>query len=361
MQAKSNYIPALDGLRAVAIFLLILAHAVDVNTYRNIAGLGRIGMHTYLALSGFLITTRLLQEHAHSGSISLRNFYIRSVFRALPPAIFYVGVIWLLARTGFVMCSWTAIRAAFLLYTDYQQFTEFGWRVGHFFSIAVESHFYLLWPAMLLLFGVRKGWKTAAIAAAIIIVWRTLDDHYRIAAHLFHAPTLQQNLYRTDLVADVLFWGCCLAFYLRSTARISLSALHSTVIVAIASVILAVPIFWDVPHIAFVILLAPTVLIGAIALAPDSPIATFVKHPVLRFFGKLAFSLYIWQQLFLGGPGPRLPMPYALTAILVCAYASYKVIEEPSMRLGHRLSRNPVADSQRDLPLQQISPTSEYR
>jgi peptidoglycan/LPS O-acetylase OafA/YrhL len=352
MQAKSNYIPALDGLRAFAIFTLLLGHAVDSRAHSRLCGIGRIGVHLFLAISGYLLTTSLLREYANSGRISLRNFYIRFVFRGLPPALFYLGIIWLLARTGLVLCSWTAIRAALFFYTDYAPFTEFGWRVGHLFSLAVEAHFYMLWPALLLLFGIRKGGRTAAIGAVTIILWRILDDRFRILAHLFHAPWLTENLYRTDLVADVIFWGCFLAFYLRSTERISLSPLYSTAIAGTAAVFLVSSIFWQMPHTAFLILLFPAVLIGAIVIAPNTPLARLLELPILRFFGKLSFSLYIWQQLFLGGPGPRLPVPFALIAVLACSYFSYKVIEQPCIRLGRRLCR-PTAVSQTDSQSQQ--------
>ena len=360
MQAKSNYIPTLDGLRAFAIFTLLLGHAVDSHSHRRLCGIGRIGVHLFFALSGYLVTTRLLQEYAHNGRISVRNFYIRCVFRALPSAIFYLGIVWLLAQTSLVLCSWTAIRAALFFYTDYEPFTDLGWRVGHFFSFAVEAHFYLFWPALLLFFGIRKGGRTAAIGAVTIILWRILDDRFHIIAHLFHLPTLEENLYRTDLVVDAIFWGCCLAFYLHSAQRKSLSPLYSTAIAGMAATILIASVFWQLPHTAFVILLLPTVLLGAVVVAPDTPLGKFLELPVLRFFGRLAFNLYIWQQLFLGGPGPRLPLPLALVAVLVCAYLSYKFIEEPILQFGHRLYPHPVAIAQRNALLrQQTSPAPD--
>ena len=342
MRAKSNYIPTLDGLRAVAIFTVILAHSIEAPTHPKATGLGGIGVHIFFALSGYLITTRLLQEYTSTGDISLRNFYIRRVFRILPPAIFYLGIVWLLSRTRFVLCNWRAIRASLFFYANYSYYGAPGWRVAHFWSLSVEEHFYVFWPALFLFFDVRKGWRTAASAAIAIILWRILDDHFHIAAHLFRIPSLEQNLYRTDLVADVLFWGCCLAFYLRGPPRISLSPLRSTIIAAIAACVLVSPIFWPLKHSAFVMHLFPTVLLGAIVASPAAPIGRFLELPVMRFFGRLSYSLYIWQQLFLGGPGPRLPLPIALAALLACAYFSYKVIEQPCIRFGHRLYRTPL-------------------
>jgi peptidoglycan/LPS O-acetylase OafA/YrhL len=342
MQAKSNYIPTLDGLRAVAIFTVILAHSIEAPTHTKVSGLGGIGVHIFFALSGYLITTRLLQEYAYSGDISLRNFYIRRVFRILPPAIFYLGIVWLLSMTRFVICNWRAIRASLFFYANYSHFGERGWRVAHFWSLSVEEHFYVFWPALLLIFDVRKGWRTAAAAALSIILWRILDDHFHLIAHLFRIPSLQQDLYRTDLVADVLFWGCCLAFYVRGPPRFSLSPLRSTALAVFAAAVLVSSIFWPIHHSAFVMHLFPAILLGAIVAAPSAPIGRFLELPVMRFFGRLSYSLYIWQQLFLGGPGPRLPLPFALAALLACAYFSYKVIEQPCIRFGHKLCRKPA-------------------
>jgi peptidoglycan/LPS O-acetylase OafA/YrhL len=343
MQTKSNYIPTLDGLRAVAIFTVILAHSIETPAGTKIGNLGGVGVHIFFALSGYLITTRLLQEYASTGHISLRNFYMRRVFRILPPAIFFLGTVWLLSMTSLVVCNWRAIRASLLFYANYTNFGGSGWRVAHFWSLSVEEHFYIFWPALLLVFDVRKGWRTAAAAAITIILWRVLDDHFHIIDHLFHIPLLGQSLYRTDLIADVLFWGCCLAFYLRGPPRRSLNPLLSTAIAVTAAAVLVVPIFWPIDHSAFVMNLFPTVLLGAIVAAPTAPIGRFLELPFMRFFGRLSYSLYIWQQLFLGGPGPRLPLPFALAALLACAYFSYKVIEQPCIRFGSRLYRQRVA------------------
>ena len=57
----------------------------------------------------------------------------------------------------------------------------------------------------------------------------------------------------------------------------------------------------------------------------------------LRFIGRISYGLYIWQQLFLGGPGPQLAVPLALAAIAACAFISYKLVEHPCIRIGRKL------------------------
>jgi peptidoglycan/LPS O-acetylase OafA/YrhL len=212
-----------------------------------------------------------------------------------------------------------------------------GWRAGHFWSLSVEEHFYLFWPALLIVFGVRKGWRTAAAAAVAICIWRVLDDRFQILAGLFHNPFLAKDSFRTDLVADTLLWGCCLAFFLRPPLHRSLGSVRSTLI-ATGSVGFFVAIReLQVNHVTFLDHLLPTVFLGAVVAAPNAPIGRFLELPPLRFVGKLSYSLYIWQQLFLDGPGRRLPLILALPAILACALFSYEVIERPCIRFGRRL------------------------
>jgi peptidoglycan/LPS O-acetylase OafA/YrhL len=336
---KSNYIPTLDGLRAVAILMVIVSHAVSARAHPGIVSVGHVGVLIFFALSGYLITSRLLNEYNAHGRISLRNFYLRRVFRILPPALFYLLTVSTLTLTGVVVCSWATIRSAVLLYTNYAEVGDFGWRVGHFWSLSVEEHFYLFWPALLMLFGVRKGWRTAASIAVTICIWRILDDRFHFLAWLFHDAHLAVDSYRTDLIADVLLWGCCLAFFLRPPFRNAIGPIASSII-AVATMILLVTLgVLRINHVTMLEHLLPTICLGAVVAAPNTPIGRFLELPPMRFIGRLSYGLYIWQQLFLGGWGSRLPLLFALPAILACAFFSFVVVEQTSIRFGRKLIR----------------------
>src|ERR1700722_9087674 len=95
---ESGRIPTLDGLRAVAILVVMLSHANHGD--ERIAQLGHMGVLIFFALSGYLITTRLLAEYQSTGRVSLRDFYLRRAFRILPPAVTYLAILWLLTLTG---------------------------------------------------------------------------------------------------------------------------------------------------------------------------------------------------------------------------------------------------------------------
>ena len=86
---KKAHIPTLDGLRAVARVMVISSHLVNRNEMSGLGRLRHVGVLIFFALSGYLITDRLLAEYRMAGTISLRNFYIRRAFRILPPAIVF--------------------------------------------------------------------------------------------------------------------------------------------------------------------------------------------------------------------------------------------------------------------------------
>jgi peptidoglycan/LPS O-acetylase OafA/YrhL len=342
---ESGRIPTLDGLRAVAILVVMLSHANHGD--ERIAQLGHMGVLIFFALSGYLITTRLLAEYQSTGRVSLRDFYLRRAFRILPPAVTYLAILWLLTLTGIVVCSASAIRAALFFYVNYIDVGDLGWRAGHFWSLSVEEHFYALWPLLLLGFGVVRGARTAIAAAAVILVWRPIDHHFHILAQVFHNPHLIQDLYGTDVIADALLWGCALAFFkLRSGATVStVIALVSVTLLALISAGVRLPF---PPHNAEYLFaethFLPAMLLAAIVSCPTAPIGRFLETAPMRFIGHLSYSLYIWQQLFLGGPGPKLSLGLGLLGAFICAYASYRWIERPAIAAGRRfIQRRKVA------------------
>src|SRR5579859_7269324 len=107
---EPDRIPTLDGLRAVAILIVMVAHVFHDNV--RLLALGHMGVLIFFALSGYLITTRLLAEYRSSGRISLRDFYLRRAFRILPPALAYLGVVSVLSALGLVICGAPAVRSA---------------------------------------------------------------------------------------------------------------------------------------------------------------------------------------------------------------------------------------------------------
>ena len=163
MSAKQGYLPTLDGWRAIAILAVILDHIVTWQfryahpTLFKFTRTGPNGVSLFFAISGFLICSRLLEEENATGKISLRGFYIRRASRIVPAALTYLLVIGLLGFAGYILVSpwdwWSSV----LFFRNYlpPDMISRGWGgyTMHYWSLAVEEHFYLLWPGLLVFVG----------------------------------------------------------------------------------------------------------------------------------------------------------------------------------------------------------------
>ncbi len=205
----------LDGWRALAILMVVGSHSLAIESARNGAGgmvnlltfrLGTFGVMLFFAISGFLISTRLLSEAETQGAVSLRSFYVRRIFRILPTAYGYLAVIAVLATAGIVTVTRLDFAAAALFFSNYV--SPDSWFTGHFWSLAIEEHFYLFWPPILVKFG-RKG----AVAAGLILILLTAFLRWRTALH--SAPGADLPGY-TQLRLDAFMFPCILAILLRA-------------------------------------------------------------------------------------------------------------------------------------------------
>lgn len=329
----------LDGIRGIAILCVLFSHsAFRFTGNENLSPIGHFGVLLFFALSGYLITLRLLDDFDRHGSISLRKFYTRRAFRILPPAVTYLLILALLTWLGVVVCSDQSIRAALFFYVNYIKAGTLGWRAGHFWSLSVEEHFYLIWPALLVACRVRRGWIAAALLAIAINLWRYYAGHHG----LMDRASYDNVAFRTDSIADTLLWGCCLAFV---RARLSSKWATALVLVAIAfDILLMFPGLLPqlqrfLPrHFVPVEQFLPTLILAGIVLTDSSKLVRALEFKPLRWLGLISYSLYIWQQMFLT-PGGRLPLIWDLGAAVVAAYLSYTLIETPCIAYGRKLLR----------------------
>jgi len=341
---KSRYIPTLDGWRALAI-LLVLAHHAGTAFYgekqyyaTSPTRYGTWGVPVFFALSGLLITKLLLEEFDRSGRISLRSFYIRRAFRILPPATVFVLS---LAALG-VLASRTEMAGALLFFRNYVPDSLGGLYTSHFWSLAVEEHFYLIWPGLLVLIGVRRGLPAAAAISVALALWMSADFHYHIYARLFPNANFQ---YRTDLRLDGLFCGCSMAFLLnRPASREWLRRYYSWWIWGLSAAAIVYCLKFE-PYLAvfWISILIPCLMVGT-TLHPDWAVSRFLDLAVVKWVGRISYSLYIWQQLFLvpSWEPKRFAAlqhwPVNLLVVFVCATVSYYIVEKPMIRLGHKLA-----------------------
>src|SRR5579863_595725 len=196
---KPHHLPTLDGWRAVAIAMVLFCHArLPHGFLAPFSMYGALGVDLFFAISGFIITYRLLDEHRLTGTISLRAFYTRRAFRILPAALAFLACISVLGLAWHVIpLDKSQIAASLFFFRNYYSSpVAQSWYTGHFWSLSVEEHFYLLWPGLLVWAGVRRiPWLAASLAIGVAL-WRGLDQHYQwIAAW---APDLRGSPERTD-------------------------------------------------------------------------------------------------------------------------------------------------------------------
>lgn len=370
MSTKQGYLPTLDGWRAVAIMAVILDHMVTWQlqlahpTLFAFTRIGPNGVSLFFAISGFLICSRLLEEEDATGKISLRGFYIRRASRILPAALTYLAIIGLLSLAGFILVSpwdwWSSI----LFFRNYlpPDMIRRGWGgyTVHYWSLAVEEHFYLLWPGILVFAGRKQAQYVASLLAVTVSIWRWWDFHHHWMDK--HIPGLLFGS-RTDVRLDGLLMGCLAALLLAGprfrswtirklgwpmwsvciTLYIGLQVLSRHHYYSIwESALLAVIVVWTV-------------------LNPSTWVGHVLENPAMRWVGRLSYSLYLWQELFAASQA-KYPvslvqrLPLNLIWLFLVATLCYQFIERPMIRLGHRLAPPPTPGRQ-DLSRRVPSPT----
>jgi peptidoglycan/LPS O-acetylase OafA/YrhL len=353
--SRQTNIPTLDGWRAVAVIGVILYHGQSEFFHRGILGKvsahGILGVDIFFAISGFLICGLLLKEYAADGDISFRRFYIRRCFRILPP---YYAVLAAICALG-VFCAlpvnFADLPSCLLFYRNYRPLgidEHGGFYTAHFWTLAVEEHFYLLWPTLLLAVKPKRAGKVAFLLAMVVFVWRVIEGHFQLLADILPQANL---LTRTDTRIDGLLWGCLAAVYFPSIQRLVARIRFSQLWLAPLVVFLAALALHVRGMTLWTAVLLPALVVSTVV-QPNSVLSRVLEWRPLRWIGALSYSLYLWQELFLPevhselAPGAfhylQLP-PWNLLAILLCACLSRYLIEIPMNRLGHRLSASPLA------------------
>ena len=350
--AKQGYLPTLDGWRAIAILAVILDHASGYNFQTrfpklfSVTRVGPNGVSLFFAISGFLICSRLLEEHSTTGHISLGGFYIRRASRIFPPALTYLAVIGLLAFVGVIVVTPLEWWASALFWRNYLPpamiFPGWGGYTIHYWSLAVEEHFYLVWPGLLVLAGPKRAKWVAGGLAVTVAGWRSFDLHHQVFEK--HLPGLLFGT-RTDTRLDGLLLGCLVAL-LAADPRwrpTLLRTLRSWIWWSCVATYLGIQIFFRHHYYTIFESSLLALIVAGTVLSPQTWVGRILELGWMRWIGRLSYSLYLWQQLFLV-PGATYPwsrlqtFPVNCLVLFLIAALSYRFIERPIIRLGHRLA-----------------------
>ena len=334
-------LPSLDGLRAISIGLVLLGHTIPTADYLArlvpLEVLASFGVRVFFVISGYLISTLLFHEIGVSGRLSLGKFYFRRAFRIFPAFYVLVAVVAGLASAGLVSLEPGDLLHAVTYTTNYHH--ERARTLGHLWSLAVEEQFYLLWPAILLLLGRRRGLCVAVgfVLVAPIVRVATLKLHLGPEAGIGES---------FQTIGDAIAVGCVLAGYggiLDGSPRYA-AFQRSPAFVVVPLVAIAFVFFSHRPAIDFTIGQTATNIGVALTVHwcirhPDGIVGRSLNSRPLVYIGTLSYSLYLWQQTFLhraeGASYARFPLNVGLT--FVAALASYYFVEKPFLRLRERI------------------------
>ena len=341
-------LPALDGLRAISIALVIFGHLVGTRnaplTATALHGAAGLGVRVFFVISGFLITTLIFAELDRTATISLRDFYVRRTYRIFPAFYAYLAVIGLLAAFDAVQLLENDMLAAATYTMNFHR--PRAWHLGHLWSLSVEEQFYLLWPAIVLLARKRGAMVVAALALAAaplirVGVWVFMPAHRLGIGETF--PT----------VFDALAAGCLLAGIRGKLAenRAYSAFARSWLFVLVPIVAVGAGL---VPRVSFNLAVGSTLQNIGIALTVDwavrrvAPSSRFAGKLLdarpLVWIGRLSYSLYLWQQPFVNREGTHWVQawPFNLLAAVAMAMASYYLVEQPFLRLRERRARTKI-------------------
>ncbi|NQE50431.1 acyltransferase family protein [Herbaspirillum rubrisubalbicans] len=324
----SGYRPWLDGVRAVAILLVLLEHTNLFKQYN----LGGVGVGIFFALSGYLITGLLWDEFAREGRLALLPFYIRR-FARLAPALLLVALI---AGLAFVLegqrrAAFNAIFA--VTYTTNYAAIFSGHHLagfGHTWSLAVEEHFYLIWPPLMLLLMRRipaASFVKAVLAIAVMVLcWR---------AFLFgvFGEQVRLMLYAGSIERlDSLLYGCAAAVAVRQGWRPGNGAMAAGVVA------LAVSVLWIAPLSS---VFGPTLIgaggalfIAAIDCERRAVLQQVLSTKLMVRTGILSYGIYLWHIPLLqlsskNGEGSLPSILAAMALAVILAHLSYRYCEVP--------------------------------
>lgn len=365
-----HHLPALNGLRALAVFGVVAYHL-----QLGWASGGYLGVDLFFVLSGFLITSLLLEEWVGTGRVVLGDFWARRAKRLLP-ALFLVlvalaaylilnadlggpganGLVDLSGLRGDAIATLLYVGNWHSIFAHQSYFAQFSSPspLQHTWSLAIEEQFYLVWPPVLLLIlrGAGRAWRRVGLTVAIVGGLASAG----LMALLFHPggdPT--RVYYGTDTRLFDLMAGVTVAFLAAARpqpGRVARRALH--VAGPAAAVVLGV--FWVTSGTAegiprnwmfdggfLLCAVLGAIIVADARLLDRGPFARLLSVPPLHFLGTISYGVYLWHWpilVYMTGARTGLdtvPLDVArVTATLVLATASYYLVERPIRRMKLR-------------------------
>jgi len=351
--ARLGYIPALDGLRALAVVAVLLYHADQ----KWIPG-GFLGVDVFFVISGYLITCLLLSDFQQTHGIGLKRFWYRRARRLLPALFAMLFVVSLYAifflpdvldqLRGEVIAALTYVENWFLIFRNLSYFQSAGRPplLQHVWSLAVEEQFYLFWPLILMLVLTVWGKSRKALLIGVLcgVAISTLE-----MAILYHPYTDPSRVYYgTDTRVAALLLGAALAFVWAPWRLIGRTGRNAGIVLDIVAVLSAFLLFYFFLNFGeydpslyrggFLLVAAVSALLIAATVHPATKfVPKVLAVNVFLWIGVRSYGIYLWHWPIYMVTRPHSDIPLTgipllvlrLTLTFVVAALSYKYIEEP--------------------------------
>ena len=361
-EADTKYIYGLDGLRAISILIVLVSHF----GFGNIVP-GGFGVTIFFFISGFLITRLLISEqNKNSGKIDLKNFYIRRFLRLMPALyvfIFFVCILALFFNLKLYVLQ--ILSACFYLVNYYDivwEALDLPKRIvpwGHLWSLAVEEHFYLLFPLALTIFGKKHDNRIRFVSLLIL-----LSAAWRLFGYEFLNFSDNRIYLATECRIENILWGSLLAILMdgakSSKNRISKLIGWHWVAIGLCGILFSLlyrneefRATWrySIQSISIFILVFNLYAFSSLNFA-----IKILDTKIFRFLGRLSYSLYLWHfpvlwvfYRFIDVEIGLIPLPfdYAIYAALISfalACGSYYLVERPFFELRKKFGAKPVEE-----------------
>ncbi|HEX2526158.1 MAG TPA: acyltransferase [Geminicoccus sp.] len=335
-----SYLPGLDGVRALSVSLVIVAHA----GFGNIVP-GGLGVTVFFFVSGFLITNLLVSEHAKKGRNDIWSFYVRRYLRLSPELYLYILVCALLSLVFLHNVPWLDVLAGLLYFTNYLHIfhhvaTDTPFTLGHLWSLAVEEHFYLTYP---LLLAATVAWPRRLLAILVGICVFSLTVRL-LGLHLLNAENY--SYYASEARLDSIAYGCICALLTRVFFRRidTLASYARTTFIAgalmmLASLLVRDQVFRETLRYSMQGLALLLCFISLYGSSFGAYLIRILELPPLRFIGQVSYGIYLWHfmpiQIYANLRGHELPETMGAMdklLALVVAFAFATAVAYPSFR-----------------------------
>jgi peptidoglycan/LPS O-acetylase OafA/YrhL/lysophospholipase L1-like esterase len=350
---RLGYIPALDGLRALAVVAVLLYHADQT----WIPG-GFLGVDVFFVISGYLITCLLLSDWQQTGGVGLKRFWYRRARRLLPALFTMLFVVSLYAilflpdvldqLRGEVIAALAYVENWFLVFRNLSYFQSAGRPplLQHVWSLAVEEQFYLFWPLILVLVLTVWGKSRKALLVGVLCGIAISAIEMAILFHPYTDPS--RVYYGTDTRAQVLLVGAALAFVWAPWRLVGRTGRNAGIVLDTVAVLSGIALFWMFLNVGefstglyrggFLLCAVASALLIAATVHPAARLVPWLLgFSVFRWIGIRSYGIYLWHWPIYMVTRPHSDVPLTgipllvlrLTLTIVAAALSYRYVEEP--------------------------------